>query len=157
MKLNNHTILVVEDDPNDILLLERAFEKTRLSNPCHIVRDGEEAITYLSGQGRFADRGRYPLPGLLLLDLKMPRKTGFEVLGWLRAQPGLRRIPTVVMTSSNQISDINRAYDLGANSYVVKPGGFDQLLEVVRSLEVHWLTLNEQPEVIVLEVQAGRG
>lgn len=144
----NDPILLAEDDPNDVLLLERAFVKVGLTCPRQVVRDGEEVIAYLSGRVPYEDRGRYPLPGLLLLDLKMPRKTGFEVLRWLRSQPGLRRLRAVVLTSSNQISDINQAYDLGANSYVVKPGRFEQLLEVVKSLEAHWLNLTERPQVV---------
>src|ERR1051326_5880520 len=132
-------IPLAEDDPNDLLLLERAFVKVGLSHPRQVVRDGQEVIAYLSGSAPYGDRDRYPLPGLLLLDLKMPRKTGFEVLRWLRSQPGLKRLPAGCLTALNQISDINQAYDLGANSYVVKPGRFDRLLEVVESLEVHWL------------------
>jgi CheY-like chemotaxis protein len=147
MSLREGVILLAEDDPNDVLLIQRAFQRTHLANPVQVVRDGEEALAYLSGQGAFADRERHPLPVLMLMDLKMPRKTGLEVLAWLRQQPGLKRLPVIVLTSSNQSPDINRAYELGANSYLVKPAGFDSLLELVKNLDMYWLILNEKPEL----------
>ena len=140
-------ILLAEDDPNDVLLIQRAFQRTHVANPLQVVRDGEEALAYLSGQGAFADRERHPLPVLMLMDLKMPRKSGLEVLEWVRQQPGLKRLPITVLTSSNQSPDINRAYELGANSYLVKPAGFDSLLELVKNLDMYWLILNEKPEL----------
>ena len=140
-------IQLAEDDPNDVLLIQRAFQRTHVANPLQVVRDGEEALAYLSGQGPFADRERHPLPVLLLMDLKMPRKSGLEVLEWVRQQPGLKRLPITVLTSSNQSPDINRAYELGANSYLVKPAGFDSLLELVKNLDMYWLILNEKPEL----------
>jgi len=141
------SILLVDDDPNDVFLIQRAFQKMQLRNRVSVVSDGEEAIDYLSGEGNFSDRTRHPLPTLLLLDLKMPRKSGFDVLNWLRQRPGLKRLVVVVLTSSNQSSDVNRAYDLGANSYLVKPAGFDNLLNLVESLEKFWFKLSEKPEV----------
>jgi CheY-like chemotaxis protein len=147
MSLREGVILLAEDDPNDVLLIQRAFQRTHLANPVQVVRDGEEALAYLSGQGAFADRESHPLPVLMLMDLKMPRKTGLEVLAWLRQQPGLKRLPVIVLTSSNQSPDINRAYELGANSYLVKPAGFDSLLELVKNLDMYWLILNEKPEL----------
>jgi CheY-like chemotaxis protein len=147
MSLREGVILLAEDDPNDVLLIQRAFQRTHLANPVQVVRDGEEALAYLSGQGAFADRERHPLPVLMLMDLKMPRKTGLEVLAWLRQQPGLKRLPVIVLTSSNQSPDVNRAYELGANSYLVKPAGFDSLLELVKNLDMYWLILNEKPEL----------
>ena len=140
-------ILLAEDDENDVLLVQRAFQKSNIANPLHVVRDGEEAVAYLSGELHYADRDRYPLPVMLLMDLKMPRRSGLEVLAWLRQQPGLKRLPVVVLTSSNQSPDINRAYDLGANSYLVKPAGFDSLVELVKNLDMYWLILNEKPEL----------
>jgi CheY-like chemotaxis protein len=140
-------ILLADDDPNDVFLIQRAFQKTSLRNPMRVVNDGEEAVAYLNGDGEFSDRCRYPLPMLLLLDLKMPRKSGFEVLNWVRQQRGLKRLVIVVLTSSNQSSDVNQAYDLGVNSYLVKPAGFDNLLHLVESLEKYWLELSEKPEV----------
>lgn len=143
-----HTILLVEDDPNDILLTQRAFRKANLSNAAlQIVSDGDAAIAYFSGTGEYVDRDRYPLPVLVLLDLKLPRRSGHEILAWLRQQPELRRIPVIILTSSKQNGDINQAYDLGANSYLVKPVGLPPLVEVVQSLNLYWLLLNEQPEI----------
>jgi len=142
-----YAVLLAEDDANDVLLIQRAFQKTNIANPLRVVRDGEEALAYLSGQEPYADRDRHPLPVLLLLDLKLPRKSGFEVLQWLRQQSSLKRLPVVVLTSSNQNPDINKAFDLGANSYLVKPGGLDSLLELVKNLDMYWLILNEKPEL----------
>jgi len=102
------TVLFVEDDPNDVALTQRAFEQAGFVNPLHVVTDGEQAIGYLAGEGRYADRARYPLPILILLDLKLPRVSGFEVLTWLREAPGVRRLPVVVLTSSGQSPDISR-------------------------------------------------
>ena len=116
-------ILVVEDREDDILLIRRAFDRASVTNPIQVVRDGEEAIAYLIGEGQYANRDEYPLPVLVLLDLKLPRKDGFEVLSWIRSQPGIRSLPVVVLTSSNQIRDVNRAYQLGANSFFVKEIG----------------------------------
>ena len=147
MSAREGVILLAEDDPNDVLLIQRAFQRSLVANPLQVVRDGEEALAYLSGQGLFADRERHPLPVLMLMDLKMPRKSGLEVLEWVRRQPGLKRLPIVVLTYSNQNPDINRAYELGANSYLVKPAGFDSLLELVKNLDMYWLILNEKPEL----------
>jgi len=146
MKVTDFTLLLVEDDPNDILLIQRAFAKASLVNPIKIVRDGEEALHYLAGTGSYTDRSRYPIPALILLDLKLPRKSGFEVLQWLREQPGLAHIPVIVLTSSKESSDINQAYSLGANSYLVKPVGFEGLLEMVKTLGMYWMILNKGPE-----------
>lgn len=139
-------ILVVEDDPDDLALLRRAFRAANLANPLHVVGDGDEAVAYLAGQGRYADRSLHPLPALILLDLKLPRRSGHEVLEWLRSQPGLRRIPVAVLTSSGEAGDVNRAYDLGANAYLRKPITFDALVELVRSTNMFWLLLNERPD-----------
>ena len=146
MKTSDNTILLVEDDPNDVLLMQRAFRKVNLTHPLHVARDGQEAIEYLSHQGKFADVTRYPAPTLMLLDLKMPRKNGFETLEWLRQQPILKRTVVIVLTSSSERADINRAYDLGANSYLVKPGDFQTLVSLVNSLANYWLTTNENSE-----------
>jgi len=147
MSVRDDVILLAEDDPNDVLLIQRAFQRNHVANPVQVVRDGEEALAYLSGQAPFADRERHPLPVLMLMDLKMPRKSGLEVLAWVRQQPGLKRLPIIVLTSSNQSPDINRAYELGANSYLVKPAGFDSLLDLVKNLDMYWLILNEKPEL----------
>lgn len=140
------TVLLVEDNPDDVLLTRRAFAKAEIPAPLRVLGDGQGAIDYLSGTGDFADRERNPLPVVLLLDLKLPRRSGFEVLEWLRGQPGLRRIPVIVLTGSEQSTDVNRAFDLGANSYLVKPVRFEELLDLVRSLNLYWLLLNRSPD-----------
>ena len=143
-----HTILLVEDDPNDILLTQRAFRKANLTHASlQVVTDGDTAVAYLSGAGEYSDRDRYPLPVVILLDLKLPRRSGHEILGWLRQQPELKRLLVVVLTSSNQRCDVDQAYDLGANSYLVKPIGLAALVEVVQALNLYWLLLNEKPEI----------
>lgn len=144
MAANNYTILLVEDDHNDVLLIKRAFEKVKIANPIIVMNDGEEAISYLAGREPYVERA---LPMLVLLDLKLPRKSGHEVLEWLRQQQTLKRLPVVVLTASSESSDINRAYDLGANSYLVKPVTFDALVEMVKTLNLYWLILNKRAEV----------
>jgi DNA-binding response OmpR family regulator len=137
----------VDDDENDVFFLERAFKQAQISNPLHRVRDGEDAITYLRGEEQFHDRILHPLPGLMLLDLKMPRKNGFEVIAWVREQPGLKRLSIVVMTSSKEDPDVNRAYELGANTYLVKPVNFEGLVEMMRALHLYWVILAEKPTI----------
>jgi CheY-like chemotaxis protein len=133
--LNHKMILVAEDDPTDAFFLQRAFGKTGTTVGLKFVRDGQEAIDYLRGEPPFIDRSAHPMPQLLLLDLKMPRMNGFEVLHWLKTQPGLKRLLVIVFSSSAETGDINRAYDLGANSYLVKPHATEQLLELVNRVE----------------------
>ncbi|RME73196.1 MAG: response regulator [Verrucomicrobia bacterium] len=140
-------ILVVEDDPNDIILIERAFRKARVVNPLQFVRDGDQAVDYLDGRPPFEDRERHPLPTLILLDLKLPRRSGLEVLEWLKAHPELRRIPTLVLTSSRESRDVGRAYDLGANSYLLKPVNPEDLLHIVETVNRFWLLTNHAPEI----------
>jgi CheY-like chemotaxis protein len=140
-------ILLVDDDPDDVALIQRAFRRAKLANPLTVACDGEEAVAYLSGAGPHADRTASPLPVLILLDLKVPRRSGHEVLEWMRTQEGLRRIPVAVLTSSRARSDVDRAYDLGANAYLVKPVDFEELLRLVKSLHMFWLMMNEPPEV----------
>jgi CheY-like chemotaxis protein len=144
---NGSTILLVEDSPDDVLLVRRAFQKAGIENPIVAVENGDEALAYLNGTGIYADRQKYPLPTLTLLDLKLPRRSGLEVLAWVRQHSGIKRMPIIVLTSSRDEDDINRAYDLGANSYLVKPVAFDDLLRLVRSLEGYWLSLNVRPDV----------
>jgi CheY-like chemotaxis protein len=126
-------LLLVEDDPNDVLLLKRAFQKVA-GTDFHRVKDGQEAIEYLSGAGPFSDRLKHPLPDLVILDLKLPRKSGLEVLEWLRSDPTLRSTSVVIFTSSQEVGDIDRAKSLGVSAYVVKPAGFDALTEAARTL-----------------------
>jgi len=140
-------VLLVEDDSNDVILLRRAFRKANLCDPICSVEDGEEAVGYLSGEGVYADRVRFPLPALMLLDLKLPRMSGCEVLKWLRAQPELRRLPVIMLTSSCDHADVNEAYDLGANSYLVKPTEPQALAELVQTVHSYWIAMNRPPEV----------
>jgi CheY-like chemotaxis protein len=140
-------MLLVEDSQNDILLIERAVKQASLAATLTVVRDGDAAVEYLSGAGPYADRRRHPLPILMLLDLKLPRRSGLEVLEWRRQQPGLRRLPVAILTSSNQMSDVNRAYDLGANSYLVKPVAPAAMVDLVKLLGLYWLVVNEKPEL----------
>jgi CheY-like chemotaxis protein len=140
-------VLLVEDDENDVLFVQRAFRRAGILNPLAIARNGDDAVDYLGGTGSFTDRSLHPLPVFVLLDLKMPRRTGLEVLAWVKERPGLKRIPIVVLTSSKNDSDVNRAYELGANSYLVKPVSFEGLIDLVKSLQLYWLVLNERPAV----------
>lgn len=140
------TILQVEDDENDVLLLRRAVQKGNLNVDVRSVPDGEKALAYLDGREPYADRTRHPLPDLVLLDLKIPLKSGHEVLAWLRQESrGLKRMPVVVLTSSTEPADIRRAYDLGANSYLVKPQSLDALIFLAKTLDLYWLVLNLKP------------
>jgi len=139
----SHTcILQVEDEANDVFLLQRAFRQAGIDNPVKVATDGQMAIDYLAGAGQFAERARYPLPALVLLDLKLPRKSGREVLQWIRAQPAFRRVIVIVFTSAPYVGDVGLAYDLGANSFLVKPTDFTQYLDVARLLKAWWLDYN---------------
>lgn len=132
-------ILYAEDEPDDIFFMRRAFEQAEIEQPLQTVSDGDEAIAYLSGLGKYTDRKRYPLPALVLLDLNMPQSSGFEVLKWIRSTPSLSALPVLVITSSSQESDIRRASLLGANGYMVKPGKPDELLSMVKAFKDYWL------------------
>ena len=141
-------VLIAEDDPGDVFLLKRAFSQSGISITLHFVRDGQEVIDYLRGENGYADRQNYPMPDLLLLDLKMPRLNGFDVLEWLRDQPGLKRLLVTILTSSDQPQDVNRAYDLGANSYLLKPHNSEYLCDLVKLVERYWLQCNLSPVVL---------
>jgi CheY-like chemotaxis protein len=143
--LTDQYILLVEDDPNDTLLIRRAFVKANLGGQLKSVASGDEAIKYLKGAEDYADRGRFPLPFLLLLDLKMPGRDGFEVLRWVRTQTEFRRLLVVVLTSSNLQADVDRAYELGANSYLVKPVEFGEMVNMIQRFEAYWAELNRLP------------
>jgi len=136
-------ILIAEDDDNDICLIKRAFHKANFDNPLTVVKDGEQAVAYLEGTGPYSDRQNHPPPALMLLDLKMPRKTGFEVLEWIRERPEFNHLPVVVLTSSQESSDISRAYALGANSYLVKPANFASLVDMMNRLR-EYTTFTQQ-------------
>lgn len=134
----NDLILIAEDNPDDALLLKRAIAKAGLQARAKIVSDGEEMLLYLQGLGAYADRKLNPLPALMILDIKMPRKTGLEVLAWLDEHPEFAVVPTVVLSSSNVEKDIRKAYHHGANTYFVKPTTFDELVETMRSVQNYW-------------------
>jgi CheY-like chemotaxis protein len=138
-------VLLVEDNPTDVVLIKRAFDQAKMANPIHVLSDGDAAVDYLSGAGEYADRSRFPLPILILLDLKLPRRSGLEVLEWLKDQEALRRIPVVMLTSSEQPRDVDAAYDSGVNSYLVKPVEYDSLFKMLKAVNLYWIMLNEQP------------
>jgi CheY-like chemotaxis protein len=152
-------ILLADDGEDDVLMFRRAFSDVGFESALHVVRHGEETISYLKGEGKYANRDEYPLPTLLLLDLKMPRKNGFEVLEWVRQQPGLRGMLIVVLTTSERVEDINRAYKLGANSFLTKPLNFSEFREMLASLHTYWVTLNHPPvsERPAKDDQSGNG
>lgn len=140
------TILLVEDNPDDAELTIRAFERSRIGNEVVVASDGEEALEYLFASGKYQDRDADANPTVVLLDLKLPKLTGLEVLKRMRADERTRRMPVVVLTSSNEERDIIASYDLGANSFVRKPVDFAQFLEAARQLGLYWLVLNEPPQ-----------
>lgn len=139
------TILMAEDDPDDRLLTDQALKDQRLANDLRFVQDGEELMDYLHHRGRYADPATSPRPGLILLDLNMPRKDGREALAEIKADPHLRRIPVVVLTTSKAEEDILRSYDLGANSYVTKPVTFEGLVCAIKVLGQYWFEIVELP------------
>jgi CheY-like chemotaxis protein len=139
-------VLVAEDNSEDAFLLNRCFIKAGIGVQLCFVRDGEDAVDYLEGKKGFADRTEHPITHLVLLDLKMPKLNGFEVLEWIRAQPELKRLLIIVLTSSGERKDVNQAYDLGANSYVVKPSSLKQMGDVVEKLHSYWLEINQVPD-----------
>lgn len=145
--LAREPILLVEDDPTDVLMIRRALSKAGVANPVHVVSDGDAAVAYLSGAEPYADRARYPFPLLAILDLKLPRRSGHEVLAWLRAEPVLRRLPVVILTSSRASIDLERAYDLGANSYLVKPVDSAALVDMMAAVRQYWLGVNVPPQI----------
>ena len=132
-------ILLAEDSEDDVILIKRAFRKAGIRSPLVAVHDGEEAISYLTGFGRFADRTQFPFPALFLLDLKMPIQDGFEVLRWLRTQPDLKNLPVIVLTQSDRIKDANEAYKLGAYSFLIKGTDFNDTVAFAESV-AHYLT-----------------
>jgi CheY-like chemotaxis protein len=137
-------ILLVEDEEHDVLFMRLAMEGAGVRNPLIVVDDGQQAISYLSGSGKFEDRQRYPLPGLVLLDLKLPEIPGLEVLKWIREHSVFDDLPVIVFSSSNQEFDVENAYRLGANAYLVKPA-YRELLELVRRIKLYWLDMDAPP------------
>lgn len=139
------SILLAEDNEDDVFFMRHAFKGAGIYHPFQVVEDGHQAINYLSGAGKFSDREQFPIPSILLLDLKLPFKSGLEVLAWIREQPDLRKLLVIILSSSEQSSDINKAYHIGANSYLVKPATSEQLLDLAKAFKSYWLEHNRFP------------
>jgi CheY-like chemotaxis protein len=138
----NQALLLVEDNEHDVFLMKRALKQAEIRNPLYVVGDGEQAVDYLAGNGAFNDRERYPFPALVLLDLKLPFKSGHEVLAWIRNDAEMNELVVVILTTSDEPADVNRAYKLGANSYLVKPPSLGQLRDLAKSFKWYWLEYN---------------
>ena len=147
MAKDRPALLIVEDNEDDIFFVERIFKQIGARCELRFARDGMEAIDYLSGRGTFKDRAKYPMPTIILMDLKMPRRNGFEVLEWMHNQPEIKLIPTIVVTSSTLQEDVTRAYRLGANAVMNKPVDKDSLLQMLKSFHIYWTDFVEMPEV----------
>ena len=135
-------ILLVEDNADDVMLVQYAFDKAGILNPLEVVADGDAAVDYIGRTGAYAGREGQPGPDLILLDLKLPRRSGFEVLSFVRQHELTRHTPVVVLTSSDQEADIRRSYERGANSFLVKPIGRDGLIDMASALKAYWIKLN---------------
>ncbi|HEU6448483.1 MAG TPA: response regulator [Verrucomicrobiae bacterium] len=146
MKKYHATIMVIEDDPNDQHLIELAFRKIGVTDPIQIMSDGAEAIAYMKGEGKYADREKFVYPTFIMTDLKMPRADGFAVLEFLKSNPAWKVIPTIVLSASPDLDDIKKAYMLGASSYHIKPNGFDALQNQLETINAYWMTC-QVPEV----------
>ena len=145
-------ILLVEDDPNDVWLVRHAFQSAGIRNPLRVVHDGQEALDYLSGQGAFGDRQAFPTPKLVLLDLKMPRLNGFDVIEWMRRHYPWKLTPIIILSSSALPQDVNRAYELGANAYMVKPADYRALERLFQTIADFWnlgMTPTNETEAVV--------
>src|SRR5579862_47157 len=143
---DREVILLAEDEEDYVLLLRKAFAEASIANPIYTVSTGQELMAYLKGDGKYASRDEYPLPDLLLLDIKLPGYTGLEVLHWIRSQPGLSGLRVLILTSSEEMKDINEAYRLGANSFLLKPYDFADLVHLARVVQEFWLYLSKCPE-----------
>jgi two-component system response regulator len=148
MAENSVEILLVEDNPNDVELTLHALKENNLTNRIEVVRDGAEALDFIFATGAYADRSLEQSPKVILLDLKLPKVDGLEVLKRLKSDPRTRAIPVVVLTSSREERDIVESYQLGVNSYIVKPVDFEQFSEAVRNLGLYWLLLNQPPTTV---------
>ena len=150
------TILQVDDDPNDVFLLQHALRNVGVANPIQVASDGQQAIDYLQGVGKFADRAKFPFPCLVLLDLKLPFVMGLDVLRWIHQQPGMA-LTVIMLTASGSEEDIVEAYRLGANAFLTKPSEAGKLEEMVRAIKDFWLIHNTLPQAFSPESQLGRG
>ena len=143
--MNNKTVLLVEDEMNDVFFLKHAFQEVRILNPLQVMANGKEAMNYLSGDGEYADREKFPLPCIVLLDLNLPGVMGLDVLKWVREQSGMKTLIVIILSSSQLGCDIERAYQLGANAYLVKPSTPPELRELATGIKQFWLKLNHGP------------
>jgi CheY-like chemotaxis protein len=141
------TILMVDDSEDDLMLMRTAFEMAEWESPLQSVGNGEDAMAYLIGKGPYSDRRKFPLPIIMLLDLNMPKMDGFEVLSWVRSQPGLKRLAIMILSASTRTDDVVSAFDLGATSYLVKPSGLDELTGMLDCLR-QWIRINQFPPLI---------
>jgi len=148
--------LLIEDNENDALLIQRAFFQAKILNPLLVLHSAEEGMAFFLGTGRYRNRIEFPLPGLVLLDLKLPGLDGFEFLRWLRNQPGVSSTRVVVLTSSDAIQDVNHAYKAGANSFLIKPVDFERFVEVSRALNGYWMWMDQPPESARLDLPSLR-
>jgi CheY-like chemotaxis protein len=138
-------ILLVDDNPHDVVLIRLAFRRVGIIDTIHLVKDGTEAMRYIQGEGAYADRHQFPIPTLVLLDLKMPQTSGFDVLQWIREQPLLSSVVVIVMSGSKNDEDIERAYSLGANSYLIKPTRFEEMVRMMESLKDYTIWRKNPP------------
>lgn len=144
----NGPVLLVEDDTSDFRLIQRAFAKIRPNVPMIRLSHGDDAVAYLAGDAPYENRSVHPFPCVILLDIKLPRRSGFEVLEWIRSQDStLKRVPIIMLTSSSHHVDVNKAYDLGVNSYLVKPSNNSELEQLVSTFRAYWVELNQGPTV----------
>ena len=155
--MNCGTVLYVEDEENDVIFLRHAWKKAGIINPLQVVGDGEQAMQYLSGQGQYIERAIYAMPFLVLLDLKLPKESGFNVLKWIRQHPSIHTLQVVVLTSSNQPQDVHQAHTLGANAYLIKPPSPEGLVGMAASLQDFWMKRAQPPpECLWFEDQTRR-
>lgn len=140
-------ILLVEDNPDDVKITERALKQGKVVNKLFIVRDGEEALDFLFHRGNYADTQKAPRPGLILLDINLPKVSGIEVLKEIKSKAELRRIPVIMLTVSKRDEDVINSYDLGVNSYIVKPVEFEKFVETIKNIELYWVLTNVAPEM----------
>jgi CheY-like chemotaxis protein len=148
------TLMLVEDSSDDVFFMKRAMKSAGIQNPLQVVEDGEQAINYLAGGGIYADRDKFPLPSLVLLDLKLPYKSGLEVLQWIRSHTEFDAMIVIVLTSSKEDRDIDRAYHLGSNSYLVKPPSAEKLMELTKALKLYWIDFNESAAIRIAEISS---
>jgi CheY-like chemotaxis protein len=151
-------ILQIEDDEHDVIFMKIAMQAASVKNPVAVLRDGREAMAYLKGEGKFANRRKHPIPRLVLLDLRLPYVPGLKVLQWIREQPALAQIPVIICSGSDQDSDVKTAYESGANGYIVKPNSPSALTRIVRCIKEYWLDMDAPPQNCKewLAVNAGR-